>query len=195
MIPNLDNAFDRNLLNTFLCYIDHEKFFPFKLKLNTDDRGSFVETVKLNSGGQVCFSTTVPGITRGNHYHTRKAERFAVIKGKARIEFAESEQIKCYPLNWMERNHLSSICPFGTPTTSPTSAMKNYTPSSGSTNILIPKIPIPISKKFKNIHSVTQCSTPCNTVKLKSWHEEIKSNDRRRYPPRNHPPLAGNGQP
>jgi len=85
-IPNLDNPFDRNLFNTFLCYIDHSAFFPFKLKLNTDERGSFVETVKLNSGGQVSFSTTVPGITRGNHFHTRKAERFAVIKGKARIE-------------------------------------------------------------------------------------------------------------
>lgn len=85
-IPNLANPFDRNLFNTFLCYIDHSTFFPFKLKLNTDDRGSFIETVKLNSGGQVSFSTTVPGITRGNHFHTRKAERFAVIKGKARIE-------------------------------------------------------------------------------------------------------------
>jgi len=85
-IPNLDTPFDRNLWNTFLCYLDHSTFFPFHLKLNTDNRGSFVETVKLNSGGQVSFSTTVPGITRGNHYHTRKAERFAVIKGKARIE-------------------------------------------------------------------------------------------------------------
>jgi len=56
------------------------------LKLNTDDRGSFVETVKLNSGGQVSFSTTKPGITRGNHFHTRKAERFAVIKGRAKID-------------------------------------------------------------------------------------------------------------
>lgn len=86
MIPNLDNPFDLNLWNTFLCYLDHESFFPFHLKLNTDNRGSFVETVKLNSGGQISFSTTVPGITRGNHFHTRKAERFAVIKGKARIE-------------------------------------------------------------------------------------------------------------
>jgi len=86
IIPNLDNEFEKNLFNTFLCYIDHKSFFPFPLKLNTDNRGSFVETVKLNSGGQVSFSTTVPGITRGNHYHTRKAERFAVIKGKARIE-------------------------------------------------------------------------------------------------------------
>lgn len=86
ILPNLDDPFGRNLFNTFLCYINHAKFFPFHLKLNTDNRGSFVETVKLHSGGQVSFSTTKHGITRGNHFHTRKAERFAVIKGKARIE-------------------------------------------------------------------------------------------------------------
>jgi UDP-2-acetamido-2,6-beta-L-arabino-hexul-4-ose reductase len=85
-IPALDTPFKRNLFNTFLCYIDHKSFFPFHLSLKSDQRGSFVETVKLNSGGQVSFSTTVPGVTRGNHFHTRKAERFAVIKGKARIE-------------------------------------------------------------------------------------------------------------
>ena len=86
IIPDLKDPFERNLFNTFVCYIDHERYFPFKLKLNTDERGSFVETVKLHSGGQVSFSTTKPGITRGNHFHTRKAERFAVIKGKARIQ-------------------------------------------------------------------------------------------------------------
>ena len=86
IIPDLTDPFERNLFNTFVCYIDHESYFPFKLKLNTDERGSFVETVKLNSGGQISFSTTKPGITRGNHFHTRKAERFAVIKGKAKIQ-------------------------------------------------------------------------------------------------------------
>jgi UDP-2-acetamido-2,6-beta-L-arabino-hexul-4-ose reductase len=96
ILPCLDNPFDRNLFNTFLCYVDHSSFFPFKLKLNTDERGSFVETVKLNSGGQVSFSTTVPGITRGNHFHTRKAERFAVIKGKARIELRRIGTNKIY---------------------------------------------------------------------------------------------------
>lgn len=85
-IPSLDTSFHRNLFNTFLCYIDHASFFPFRLKLNTDVRGSFVETIKLKTGGQVSFSTTVPEITRGNHFHTRKVERFVVIKGKARIE-------------------------------------------------------------------------------------------------------------
>ena len=86
IVPDLSDPFERNLFNTFVCYIDHSKFFPFKLKLNTDERGSFVETVKLGSGGQISFSTTKPGITRGNHFHTRKAERFAVIKGKALIQ-------------------------------------------------------------------------------------------------------------
>ena len=85
-IPPLNTPFQRNLFNTFLAYIDHSSFFPFKLKLNTDYRGSFVETVKLNSGGQISFSTSIPGITRGNHFHTRKTERFAVVKGRAKID-------------------------------------------------------------------------------------------------------------
>lgn len=86
IFPDLDDPFERNLFNTFVCYIDHSKCFPFKLKKNTDERGTFIETIKLYSGGQISFSTTKPGITRGNHFHTRKAERFAVIKGKARIQ-------------------------------------------------------------------------------------------------------------
>lgn len=86
MIPDISESFDRNLFNTLVTYVDHKTFYPFNLNLNIDNRGSFVETVKLNSGGQVSFSTTKPGITRGNHFHTRKAERFAVIKGIARIE-------------------------------------------------------------------------------------------------------------
>jgi UDP-2-acetamido-2,6-beta-L-arabino-hexul-4-ose reductase len=86
IFPDLTDPFERNLFNTFACYIDHEKYFPFRLKQSSDKRGTFVETIKLHSGGQVSFSTTKPGITRGNHFHTRKAERFAVIKGKALIQ-------------------------------------------------------------------------------------------------------------
>ena len=86
IFPDLSDKFKLNLFNTFVCYIDHQKFFPFMQKLNSDERGNYVETVKIKSGGQISYSTTKPGITRGNHFHTRKAERFAVIKGKARIE-------------------------------------------------------------------------------------------------------------
>jgi len=87
IIPALNGHFEVQLFNTFCGYIDHRTFFPFPLQKHTDARGSFVETVKLDGiGGQISFSTTVPGITRGNHYHTRKIERFAVIRGRARIE-------------------------------------------------------------------------------------------------------------
>jgi UDP-2-acetamido-2,6-beta-L-arabino-hexul-4-ose reductase len=100
-IPLLDDPFFRNLFNTFVCYIDHASFFPFMLKKNTDNRGTFVEVIKMKSGGQVSFSLTVPGITRGNHFHTRKAERFAVIKGKAKIDIRRvgTDKILSFELN------------------------------------------------------------------------------------------------
>ena len=84
--PGIADNFELNLFNTFRSYIDIKKYFPVKLIKHTDTRGAFVEVVKLNIGGQVSFSTTVPGITRGNHYHTRKIERFAVIRGRALIQ-------------------------------------------------------------------------------------------------------------
>ncbi|WP_316790847.1 NAD-dependent epimerase/dehydratase family protein [Pedobacter frigoris] len=86
IIPELKSAFEVNLFNTFRCYMDIKNHFPVKFVKHTDPRGAFVEVIRLNVGGQVSFSTTVPGITRGNHYHTRKIERFAVIKGKALIQ-------------------------------------------------------------------------------------------------------------
>jgi UDP-2-acetamido-2,6-beta-L-arabino-hexul-4-ose reductase len=85
-IPSLKDRNEVNLFNTFRCYIDHASYFPVCLTQHADPRGVFVETIKLGIGGQVSFSTTVPGITRGNHYHSRKIERFTVIKGKARIQ-------------------------------------------------------------------------------------------------------------
>lgn len=86
IIPALKNCHEVNLFNTFRCYIDNAKHFPVKLLQHADARGVFVETIRLGVGGQISFSTTVPGITRGNHYHTRKIERFTVIRGKARIQ-------------------------------------------------------------------------------------------------------------
>lgn len=85
-IPTLVSTFDYQLFNTFRCYIDIKNHYPVKFTQHTDNRGAFVELIRLGIGGQCSFSTTVPEITRGNHYHTRKIERFAVIKGKALIQ-------------------------------------------------------------------------------------------------------------
>lgn len=86
VIPQFENDFELNLFNTFRSYIDHKIHFPVNYKNNIDNRGNFVEIIKLNSGGQISFSTTKPNITRGNHFHTRKIERFSVIKGDALIQ-------------------------------------------------------------------------------------------------------------
>ncbi len=83
IIPPLADRNEVNLFNTFRSFIEPR---VRQLELHTDSRGTFVETIRLGLGGQVSFSTTVPGITRGNHFHTRKIERFTVIRGQARIQ-------------------------------------------------------------------------------------------------------------
>ena len=85
VIPALAGPFERNLFNTFRSFIDQRSFFPKTLTRHADDRGAFVEIARTHPGGQVSFSTTLPGITRGEHFHTRKIERFAVLRGQARI--------------------------------------------------------------------------------------------------------------
>jgi len=64
------------------------------LKQNIDARGSFVETIKTGIGGQISFSTTRPGITRGNHFHTRKIERFIILKGNAKVRLRKTGEDK-----------------------------------------------------------------------------------------------------
>jgi UDP-2-acetamido-2,6-beta-L-arabino-hexul-4-ose reductase len=86
IIPELQDKFAIQLFNTYRSYIPHEKLFPKMYVEHSDNRGAFVELIRLGIGGQVSFSTTLPGITRGNHFHTRKIERFSVIKGKAKME-------------------------------------------------------------------------------------------------------------
>lgn len=85
MVPEIKSDLERDLYNTFITYMD-EADWQRNLKLNTDQRGSFVEVFKLEKGGQVSFSTTKPGITRGNHYHIRKNEKFCVVSGSASIK-------------------------------------------------------------------------------------------------------------
>jgi UDP-2-acetamido-2,6-beta-L-arabino-hexul-4-ose reductase len=85
-IPCFNNQFEINLFNTFRSYFNLNSHYPIKYKNNIDERGNFVEIIRLETGGQVSFSTTKKEVTRGNHFHTRKIERFSVIKGKALIQ-------------------------------------------------------------------------------------------------------------
>ena len=85
VVPALSAGFEVALFNTFRSYIDPTNRLV-KLKVNRDDRGYLCETVKSHAGGQTFFSVTKPGITRGNHYHLRKIERFTVVQGEAVIK-------------------------------------------------------------------------------------------------------------
>jgi len=65
-----------------------------KLEIKKDDRGKLVEVFKIPGFGQVHYSTSKPGVTRGNHYHTRKEEKFCVIEGAAKITLKNRENGK-----------------------------------------------------------------------------------------------------
>ncbi len=101
IIPVLKDKNEVNLFNTFRSYMNPAATYPRYLKQHSDERGVFVETIKLGIGGQVSFSTTLPGVTRGNHYHTRKIERFTVIRGKALIQLRKigSEEVLHFELD------------------------------------------------------------------------------------------------
>lgn len=103
-VPNVPmKSFELNLFNTFTSFISKD-YFPRKFIKHTDNRGAFVEIMRAGIAGQSSYSTTVPGITRGNHYHTRKIERFAVISGKASIKLRkiDSDEVFEYILEGKE---------------------------------------------------------------------------------------------
>jgi UDP-2-acetamido-2,6-beta-L-arabino-hexul-4-ose reductase len=85
IVPNLSSYFQVCLFNTFRSYINNDHY-PVYLDLHTDQRGHLAEIIKSKVGGQIFFSVTKPGITRGNHFHRRKIERFCVVEGKAVIK-------------------------------------------------------------------------------------------------------------
>jgi UDP-2-acetamido-2,6-beta-L-arabino-hexul-4-ose reductase len=83
-IPNLRDRFDLSLFNTYRSALFPDRG-PVRLERRADPRGSFFECVRSDAGGQTSFSTSLPGVVRGNHFHFRKVERFVVLKGEALI--------------------------------------------------------------------------------------------------------------
>ncbi len=84
LIPQFLREADLDLFNTYRFYL-YPKHYPVTIPLHGDTRGQLFEAVKSHHGGQCFISTTKPGITRGNHYHARKVERFLVLNGEAVI--------------------------------------------------------------------------------------------------------------
>ncbi len=87
MIPDMtEDSFSKKLYSTYLSYLPKDGF-SYPLKMNVDARGSFTEVVKSADRGQVSINISKPGITKGNHWHHTKNEKFLVVSGKGVIRF------------------------------------------------------------------------------------------------------------
>lgn len=85
-VPDMGDAFTKKLYSTYLSYLPEDQF-SYLLKMNVDNRGSFTEFLKSPERGQVSVNISKPGITKGNHWHHTKNEKFLVVSGKGVIRF------------------------------------------------------------------------------------------------------------
>lgn len=84
-VPDLGDAFTKKLYSTYLSYLPKEKF-AYPLKMNVDNRGSFTEIIRTSDRGQFSVNISKPGITKGQHWHHTKNEKFVVVKGHGLIQ-------------------------------------------------------------------------------------------------------------
>jgi len=85
-LADFGDPLTKYLYSTYLSFLDRDDF-SYPVDLKTDDRGWLFELIKSESAGQMFVSSTKPGITRGNHYHDTKVEKFCVVKGQGIIRF------------------------------------------------------------------------------------------------------------
>lgn len=99
-IPNKSDAFTKKLYSTYLSYLPEDKF-SYELQMHKDHRGSFTEFIKTPDRGQVSVNISKPGITKGNHWHHTKNEKFLVVSGEGVIRFRKpySEKVIEYFVN------------------------------------------------------------------------------------------------
>lgn len=93
MIPNMKCEITKKLYSTYLSYLPEDKF-SYPLKMNVDNRGSFTEVLKTADRGQVSINISKPGITKGNHWHNTKNEKFLVVSGSGVIRFRKPGSVE-----------------------------------------------------------------------------------------------------
>lgn len=86
IIPDMtDGSFSKKLYSTYLTYLEPDNF-AYKLKMNCDARGSFTEILRSGNAGQFSVNISKPGITKGQHWHNTKNEKFVVVSGHGLIQ-------------------------------------------------------------------------------------------------------------
>ena len=94
-VVNTSDAFSNKLYATYLSYLPTDSF-SYPLKMNCDDRGSFTEILRTLDRGQFSVNISKPGITKGNHWHNTKNEKFVVVSGTGVIRFRKIGEEKVY---------------------------------------------------------------------------------------------------
>jgi len=85
-VPNMEDLLTKKLYSTYLSFLPEDEF-SYDLKMNCDNRGSFTEFIRTPERGQVSVNVAKPGITKGNHWHHTKNEKFLVVSGTGLIRF------------------------------------------------------------------------------------------------------------
>lgn len=99
-VPDMSDGFTKRLYANYLSYLPGDKF-AYKLKMNRDDRGSFTELLRTADRGQVSVNISKPGITKGQHWHHTKNEKFIVVSGHGLIQLRKigrDEEGNPYPV-------------------------------------------------------------------------------------------------
>lgn len=105
-----EGSFSKKLYSTYLSYLN-PKDFSYSLKMNEDNRGSFTEIVKSLDRGQVSINISKPGITKGQHWHNTKNEKFLVVAGEGIIQLRKigTDEIVEYKVNGKEMTVVDMI--------------------------------------------------------------------------------------
>lgn len=85
-IADMNDPLIKKLYSTYLSFLPEDDF-SYELKMKCDNRGSFTEFIKTAERGQVSVNVSKPGITKGNHWHHSKNEKFLVVSGCGLIRF------------------------------------------------------------------------------------------------------------
>lgn len=99
-VPNQEDGLCKKLYATYLSFLP-ENHFSYELDMKSDDRGSFTEFLKSPERGQVSINVAHPGITKGQHWHHSKNEKFLVVQGSGMIRFRKygEEEVIEYPVS------------------------------------------------------------------------------------------------
>lgn len=111
MVPEISDPFFKKLYSTYLSYLE-EKDFGYPLLMHKDYRGSFSEMLKTTGYGQVSVNVSKPGITKGNHYHMSKNEKYLVVSGVCEIKLrrVDSDEVVTYKCSGKELQVVDIPC-------------------------------------------------------------------------------------